>query len=245
MIDIYVISLTRATNRRQQIVKQLEGFAERYVLIDAVDARDFTASQITDMIHPDRRSWANYLRPGAVCCALSHLKAYREFLDTDAPHCLILEDDAELRTNKACFDEIINKVTNTPFGVISLASFSKTRVRLKFSVRLTEGRSLYVPIGSPAPGSALAYIINRSAATAILNYNQPIKDTADAWSNFIHEIGLTLGFVSPNVFGPVNLGSTIDYIGSEDLMRSLIPSWIRKTRRAYINWRLERNVLVE
>jgi glycosyl transferase family 25 len=241
-IDTYVISLPRATERRLHVTQTYNRFVENLRLIDAVDARDFTPPQILAMIEPERRGWSNYLRAGAVCCALSHIKAYREFLSSGADRCLILEDDAELVVRKTLFEEVLHRAAQTDFDVICLNSFSLSETTLKHTADIYGGIGLYVGADEQLPGSGLSYLLSRRAAEQIIRYQNPIKDAADAWSSFSNATGVRVAFLKPDLFEPFNFESTIDYTG-KTLAKRLAPKLLRDLRRWLIHRKMKKNVL--
>jgi len=242
MIDTYVISLERARIRRQHIQKHFRSFLRKYEIVNAIDAQDFEVEQIKSLVAQDRRDWTNYLRPGAVCCALSHMRAYETFLSTDAEHCLVLEDDAELAISRKEYEHILERLINIDVDVIVFASFSIKKVVLQQHTVVSKNFQLFIANADDAPGGAVAYLIKREAARKILKYNNPVRDTADAWQSYIDNIGLKVLFLKPHIFRQANLGSTIDYVDRNSLLKRISPNWLRALKRAYLNHKIKNNV---
>lgn len=79
---ILVINLTRRPDRLAFMLSQLDALELAFERVEAIDGRQDNVGSGTDLITPVE-----------IACALSHRKAWQRFLATDAPLCLILEDD--------------------------------------------------------------------------------------------------------------------------------------------------------
>ena len=93
---IYYLNLDEQPERKQYMEDQFRYWEiENYTRISAYDGRD--DRDLGDILkgrYPDAMS------SGEVGCVTSHLKALVEFLKTDAPCALIMEDDCDLDTVK-------------------------------------------------------------------------------------------------------------------------------------------------
>ncbi|MCG5235044.1 glycosyltransferase family 25 protein [Xanthobacter oligotrophicus] len=79
---VLLINLARRPDHLAFVRNQLDALGIAFERIDAIDGRAVDVGPGTDLISPVERA-----------CALSHRKAWMRFLDSDASHCLILEDD--------------------------------------------------------------------------------------------------------------------------------------------------------
>ncbi|MCH9664364.1 MAG: glycosyltransferase family 25 protein [Gammaproteobacteria bacterium] len=96
-LPIYVISLKRATERRQQIKERLDGLGLKFELIDATDERQGLSDAELSLLGLSSQSdYKPSLTPGALGCLISHLRCYQKLLSSSSEYALILEDDAEL-----------------------------------------------------------------------------------------------------------------------------------------------------
>lgn len=87
-IPIYVVSLDREIERRKNIEFELRDV--NYTLFSAVDGKNLTDVQskmMNDYIMPET------LNRGQIGCFLSHLSLWKNIVDKNIPHTLILEDD--------------------------------------------------------------------------------------------------------------------------------------------------------
>lgn len=90
-IPVFVISLERVPERRVSISQHLTNLGIEYRLIDAVDGKAMTSSQIAEIVASGKK-----MHPGAVGCYLSHINVYKIIRDENIKVALVLEDDALL-----------------------------------------------------------------------------------------------------------------------------------------------------
>ena len=90
---IYCINLDGEPHRWESMENMLKYWEiEDYTRISAYDGREDDLSDILKGRYPDMMS------SGEVGCTTSHLKAMKEFLKTDAPCALMMEDDCDIST---------------------------------------------------------------------------------------------------------------------------------------------------
>ena len=90
---VYVINLDGEPHRWKEAEDMLKYWeVENYTRISAYDGREDDLSDILKGRYPDR------MTSGEVGCTTSHLKAMKEFLKTDAPCAIIMEDDCDIST---------------------------------------------------------------------------------------------------------------------------------------------------
>ena len=90
---IYVINLDGEPHRWKAAEDMLKYWeVENYTRISAYDGREDDLSDILKGRYPDQ------MTSGEVGCTTSHLKAMKEFLKTDAPCALMMEDDCDIST---------------------------------------------------------------------------------------------------------------------------------------------------
>lgn len=159
------------------------------------------------------------LSPAELGCTLSHVKALKQFLESENDYALVLEDDV-LFKEKIDFDEIDLKPLGTNFifllGGINLTLCKKIRGKdfllnkmniLKVNKKFR--RFLYYTMG---------YIIDREAAKNVISYHENSCKKADDWAGF-SEIYDTQFYIAdildhPDIFD-INLSNSS--IGTERL----------------------------
>ena len=93
-IPVFIISLKRATERREYVMSQLPlSFSENVVVFDAVDGMQLTKAQsylMNKILIPDK------FKPGQIGCFLSHVIVWKRIVDSKLSVALILEDDFKI-----------------------------------------------------------------------------------------------------------------------------------------------------
>ena len=91
---IYYLNLDEEPERMMYMEAQLKYWEiENYTRISAYDGRDDR-----DLGHILKGTYPDGMSAGEVGCTTSHLKAMKEFLKTDAPCAIMMEDDCDIGT---------------------------------------------------------------------------------------------------------------------------------------------------
>ncbi|OQK15383.1 hypothetical protein AU255_18100 [Methyloprofundus sedimenti] len=91
---VLIISLKRATERREHIVRQMQEQNIPFEFFDAVDGRTLTEEQKSKAdLELAEKLLGHTLVPGEIGCALSHIGIYEKMVQENIPSCIILEDD--------------------------------------------------------------------------------------------------------------------------------------------------------
>ena len=96
MFSTFVINLKSQEKRRAHMEAQLRDVNIEYELIDAVDGRKYTPTQLEVDLVLAKKILGRELSQGEIGCALSHKKAYQKCIDSKYEYSLILEDDVRL-----------------------------------------------------------------------------------------------------------------------------------------------------
>jgi len=166
-------------------------------------------------------AWRNRLdvpRAGEVGCYLSHLKAMKTFLQTDAPWCVILEDDVEVLP--ACKEVLRSLAERDDWDLVKLFNFH-SGIPLK-KRKLAGGHHLVVHLMRTT--SSAAYVVNRHAAETLLKSMHPITEQVDHALDRPWETGLRTRGIRPMpvVLAPVaHTTSTIGYQDKGKIRRPL------------------------
>ncbi len=208
MPPIFVINLDRDVERMTSLAGSLQALGLPYQRIPAV-----LGKQVTDwekLVDADLYGARNRLpmpRAGEVGCYISHLKAMEEFLRSDAPWCVILEDDVEVRPE--CVEVLAALGQQDDWDLVKLFCFhSGMPVRKR---ALTASHHLVVHLTRTT--SSAAYAINRKAAATLLRSMRPITEQVDHALERPWETGLRVRGVRPLpvVLAPVAATTTIGY----------------------------------
>ena len=219
---IYVINLDRDTERMDSIRANLEGLGLPFERLSAVMGKDVPEwEKLVDM---SAYAWRNRLdtpRAGEVGCYLSHLKAMETFLRTDAPWCVILEDDVEVLP--ACADVLRSLAENDDWDLVKLFNFHSGLPVKKRAL----GSAHHLVAHLTRTTSSAAYVVNRRAAETLMQSMRPITEQVDHALDRPWETGLRVRGIRPMpvVLAPVAATtSTIDYQGRGKQGRTLSKS---------------------
>jgi glycosyl transferase family 25 len=206
---IYVINLDRDTERMASIHANLVRIGLSYERLPAVMGKDVPDWE--KLVDLSAYAWRNRLdmpRAGEVGCTLSHLKAMETFLKTDAPWCVILEDDVEVLP--ACAEVLRSLAEKDDWDLVKLFNFhSGTPVKKR---ALASGHHLVSHLTRTT--SSAAYVVNRHAAETLLKSMRPITEQVDHALDRPWETGLRTRGIRPMpvVLAPVaHTTSTIGY----------------------------------
>ena len=216
---IYVINLDRDTERMDSIRANLEGLGLPFERLSAVMGKNVPEwEKLVDM---SAYAWRNRLdtpRAGEVGCYLSHLKAMETFLRTDAPWCVILEDDVEVLP--ACADVLRSLAENDDWDLVKLFNFHSGLPVKKRAL----GSAHHLVAHLTRTTSSAAYVVNRRAAETLMQSMRPITEQVDHALDRPWETGLRVRGIRPMpvVLAPVAATtSTIDYQGRGKQGRTL------------------------
>lgn len=144
---------------------------------------------------------------GEVGCAMSHLKAYQKFLQSNEQFALVFEDDArigDLASFKAFLASTPSILTSNEPTVISLFSGAVT---LRGETRKQAAQCWF------EPSHAVAYALTRPAAQQLLDANLPVRFPAD-WPRGT-DITFFVWLPFPVAHGDADSGSLIGARGRE------------------------------
>ena len=197
---VYCINLDGEPHRWESMEKMLKYWeVENYTRISAYDGREDDLSDILKGRYPDMMS------SGEVGCTTSHLKAMKEFLKTDAPCALMMEDDCDISTASYwgfTWKDFYAKIPYD-YDVIQLAIINPAQVYAQLHRRFVNDFS------------TACYVINRHHAEKIVRLHcrgekykldQGVKPRAVA-DDLIYNAGNT--FSIPLLMYKVELGSSI------------------------------------
>lgn len=187
-----LINLDRAEKRLKQMEQQLQKHGLDYQRIPAVDAG--TLGDEVDEY--DDRAYRILIgkqrNNNEIGCYLSHLKAWRRFLESDASHALILEDDACLPEGfKTLLHEAV-KIGND-WDLLRLSS-SRTGRYLPFK-ELAGGHRLM--INTRVLKNTAGYVINRKAAESCIDHLVPMRRPIDVALDRDWSIGIRTACMVP------------------------------------------------
>lgn len=207
-MNIYLISLSSDTKRREILEKKFPKYYKNFILIDAVDGRQLSAKeffqQTTQFVLEHRRM----MSPSELGCSLSHIKAMKDFLATNDNSALIIEDD--IIGDDMDIDRIIQIATDIKDsslvicggqeGLNNEALLYGKKTTIKNLFELSTFSHNYIMRTS-------SYLITRGSAQAILDYQAKHLGLADNWDKFFINTSVKIYF-SKILAHPIDLGNS-------------------------------------
>jgi len=93
-MNIVVISLERAPNRRENIKSQLAALNIDAIIIDAIDGQKLSEEEKNKNIHlTGGYRFGEKFQPGEIGCTMSHINALKVAQEKNWPYVIVLEDD--------------------------------------------------------------------------------------------------------------------------------------------------------
>jgi glycosyl transferase family 25 len=216
---IYVINLDRDAERLASIRDNLAKLGLGFERLPAVIGKE--VPEWEKLVDLSAYAWRNRLdmpRAGEVGCYLSHLKAMETFLQTDAPWCVILEDDVEVLPT--CADVLQSLAERDDWDLVKLFHFHSGMPVKKRAL----GADHHLVAHLTCTTSSAAYVVNRRAAETLLKSMRPITEQVDHALDRPWETGLRTRGIRPMpvVLAPVaHTTSTIGYQDRAKARRTL------------------------
>jgi glycosyl transferase family 25 len=162
-MQITYINLADRTDRRGFMEKQFAALGLVATRLEAMTRADVSEGQRDRYCNPARR-WS--MTDGQFACNLSHIKAWRALLDSDAPRALILEDDARLSASLPRFLAAID-AQNITVPLIRIESWPTEARRYRAAdVNVLPDITLRRCLEQDA--GAAGYIVTRQAAARLI-----------------------------------------------------------------------------
>ena len=205
---IFVINLDRDVSRMASIAASLQALGLPFRRLPAVLGKEVPAwESLVDAKLYGVRNRKPMPKPSEVGCYLSHLKAMEEFLRTEEPWCMILEDDVEVRPE--CVEVLAALNQADDWDLVKFFCFHSGMPLRKRT--LTANHHLVVHLTRTT--SSAAYAVNRKAAEVLLRHMRPISEQIDHALERPWETDLRIRAVRPLpiVLAPVAVETTIGY----------------------------------
>ncbi|MBL0742440.1 glycosyltransferase family 25 protein [Chryseolinea lacunae] len=223
----FAISLARSTERRTYIEKHLASRKLAFDVIDAVDGKLLTASDLEkycDMAEVTRLRW--WLTDGAIGCALSHFHVYEKIIAQNLPYAFVVEDDAVLPHNIAgLLSDIATRIKPDEVILLYYVSFKACSLSTVNKDTVQGGELLY-PMDMEQPITATAYVIGHEAAKGMVRNIVPIRVTADSWNHyFIQGAFSSFRCMYPMPVQTMHFKSSIDYM-DKNSWKAKFAEWV-------------------
>ena len=199
---IYCINLDGKPDRWKYMEDQFNYWEiTNYKRISAYDGREDDLSDILKGRYPDR------MTSGEVGCTTSHLKALKEFLETDEPCALIMEDDCDLGPIQHwafTWKEFAAKIPYC-YDVVQLAIINPAQIAVQLHRRFVNDFSTACYLITRHHAEKLVRLHCRGDKYKLDNGSKP-RAVAD---DLIYNSGMT--YAIPLLLYRIELGSDIHY----------------------------------
>lgn len=202
-MQIFVISLSAAADRRAFISEQLGRAGLHFEFVDAVWGKDHYEDRAFYDREKALRIELRNLTPGEVGCALSHQKVYDLIEARGIPYALVMEDDAWVSPD---LPEVLSLLEGR-LKPNDLVQLERCDVHSRKGMEpLCKGYSLVKPtmVKYGSMCQSAGYVITREAAARIKAINSPVYVPADSWGQYVGIVNFrgivpTLTLVKQNV----------------------------------------------
>lgn len=218
-MEIHVINLKEAVDRRKSIESQLQKLKLTYSIFEAVRGTALSEKELEELVDMDEvRKYPNWLTPNMLGCSLSHMGVYKRMSESFEEWHLVLEDDVVIDSDIEVIlkhieesgslykDHLVLLYGVSNHSVIELSHNANSKVK---------GRGLYKFLGAKI-GSTGAYVIHRDSAKRLLENNKKIRVAPDTWHYFREQKALdNIYCCYPFAARPGFFESTIGYVNKK------------------------------
>lgn len=225
-MQVHVINLKEAADRRKSITSQLEKLGLSYEIFDAIRGSSLTGAELAAKVDMNEvAKYPNWLTPNMLGCSLSHLGVYQKIVESEIDWHLILEDDVELDPAIVSFMEAFEKTGTTFQEHVILfygVKLSDKIILDKASLFKANGHAIHKVQPNQKVGSTGAYLIHKATAQKILDNNPLVKVAPDTWHFFRDQGSIKqLNLVYPFLAKPALFESTIGYVDKNSIKYKL------------------------
>lgn len=193
---IYIVNLKHDIERKKNIINEIEKQnIKNYEIIEAVAGNELNEFELDTHTFKNKKNinpWNSKMSPSQIGCALSHIKIYKKFIDTEFKLALILEDDAIFLKNfKTTIKNLIIKNFKYRRQIMLLSEIKE------FYPKAIDFKDDYEIVDVANAFFTHAYVINKEAALEIIKFNYPIKTVADNFVFFKIYCGVKITGLNP------------------------------------------------
>ena len=185
---IYLISLKRATERRERLINDLQRLDLDFELFDAVDGSELKEEQIKEFCNiPVLERKKSWFSKGMIGAALSHYTIYKKIIAENLPYAFIVEDDAKLTKDvKRLITEALQRIKENEVILFYYQSIETScKISKPGRQKLDERYSLYYPLINEHFVGAGAYLITQKACRELVEIIFPVHVAPDDWKFFL------------------------------------------------------------
>ena len=230
MPPVYVISLARAKERRENMRRQLDALGMRYEIVNGVDGATLKPEEYMRRLRPlqFKMTYGREMLKGEIGCFLSHCAVWKRVAENKAGCALILEDDAVLPDD---LPDIVKRINECEWhwDAVLLSALPR-RADVDVLCDLGNGRRL--TRYKRRATTLAAYMIRPSGAKRFLEYCAEIRAPIDQMTSEYWKHGAAFYQVDPPPVGQSGEESQMNYgAAKQRLGWRVVASLIRKRER--------------
>lgn len=232
-LPVYVISLSRDTNRRPKITAELERIGVDFTFFDAVDAKDEKNIECINMMKGSGDG--SVMTNGEIACTLSHQRIYEEIVSQNNEWAIILEDDVIIDER---FKDLLVSLNNGEYNKLSndnlyllggqkgLHEYPVLGLSLISNLKIGKINFRRVNFNISKVRRACCYLISKSMCSNLLELTKTYGTyRADSW-NIMYSRGIIKDFYLSEIISHPIVNDFNSHLESE---RSLIS--VKKVKR--------------
>ena len=222
-LETYLINLDRSQDRLAYSKLEFERYGIEYTRIEAVDGQQL---DIADYPQATRNAWFYHtpLTINEIACYQSHLNALQSFLDSDATHAMILEDDfAFAKDPLPCLNSLMEI---DDWDIVKLYNWKKRKWKKLFASFVTEDQSSFsLYFNASTAICNTAQIFSRSGAEKFLAKKNHFYRPVDVELKHYWEQNLRIKSLCPPIVTEHKQTQPLSTIGHARSEKSL-PSFV-------------------
>lgn len=222
IIQIFIINLDTSTERRIEMIRQMDFYGLKYEFFEAVDGKKLdinVINEIRNQPYSFKKAFGREMTLGEIGCAMSHLNLYKKIVDEEIDYALILEDDSE-------FDEqlpYIVKNINTPevlqnkldlvlLGYCTNDLNKRKKAEVSWYQRRKIGKGIFFGIPTVWYWLTIGYLISGKGARKMISQGTLPRIPADFLTANSPKYDVRLGVSNKPIVWPGEY-SVISYVG--------------------------------
>ena len=222
---IYFINLDRSTARLDSIKPLLEQTGLPYTRIAAVEGAQMSDEMLANLVDIEqfRRLTGKNVGKSVIGCTLSHVKAWRAFLESDAEFAIIMEDDLVFNPQALSqLSRILPKYQQrNEVRIWDICTLFKLNPQEDIGIvkipELQQTLSMYF---QNTFGVASMYMLTRQAATQLIQSAFPVVLPIDMYIDRGWELGLVVTDLTPGIDNKLFGDSEVEKDGRGDFIQS-------------------------
>ncbi len=205
---IYVINLPEATDRRDNVAKQLDALQVPYKFVEGVKGNLLSSEQIEACYSTklNAQFYRRALSLGEIGCYLSHRKIWKYQVEQNKDWVLILEDDIQIENY--LLEVLSLQPKSLPVDIVKLGDDRNLSPLAKSPLKSPFELVTYKKM----PNCSFAYLLSLEGAKKLLK-RQHFFRPVDVDFQFFSELDLTVAGITPYPVGVACFESSIDAQG--------------------------------